>query len=235
MSKEPEMHSERVERLSECTIPLRIRHTIPLPRGIEVDTLSIGDELKLTIERTSQFRMVAYRDVENGKEHVAVMKGVGNGVDVPIRIHSSCLTAETFHASTCDCQEQLEGALVYADEAGVGGVIWLNQEGNDNGLGPKLAQIEHERLTGTFDAVTYRGRLFSDNRTYEAAASILLDLGIQSVQLITNNPDKISGLRAQGVNVTHRIPSMADTGTSIATSYLRARRTITNYMKDQGS
>lgn len=239
MSKEElELNSERVERLSECILPLRVRRSIPLPAGIEdAAQLSTGEqeELKLTIERTSPFKMVAYRDTENDKEHLAVIKGIGDGTDVPIRVHSSCLTAETFHASTCDCQEQLDGALAHADEAGLGGVIWLNQEGNDNGLGPKLAQIEHERLTGTFEPVEYRGELFADNRTYEAAASILRDLGIKSVQLITNNPDKIDGLRALGIDVTGRIPSVVNTGATIATSYLQARRTETNYLGSQES
>ncbi len=232
------LNPEKVERLSESILPLRVRRSIPLPPGIEnaVD-LQIGDqeEVRLITERTSPFRMIAYKDIINGKEHLAVIKGIGDGTDVPIRVHSSCLTAETFHASTCDCQEQLDEALVHADEAGLGGVIWLNQEGNDNGLGPKLAQIEHERLTGTFESVEYKGELFADNRTYEAAASILRDLGIKSVWLITNNPDKIDGLRALGIDVTGRIPSIVNMGATIATSYLHARRAETNYLGGQES
>lgn len=216
-----------VERLSECTLPLRIRYFSPISweNLDQASKISSTDTRTfLTTEKESVFKMIAYKGVVDGKDHVVVIKDIGEGKNVPIRIHSSCLTAETFHASICDCEDQLNLALSIADEQQMGGVIWLNQEGMSNGLAAKLAQIDYESRTGKYDPVTYHGETFIDRREYNIAAEILRDLGISSIQLITNNPSKINEIQQLGIAVVSRIPCIIDASSKQAISYLEERR-----------
>lgn len=222
-----------VERLSECNLPLRIRRIVLVgqdqlsPELLEKnsDVLAKNAKTYLTFEHESTFQMIVYRDLNNGKEHLAVIKGLKDGKDIPIRIHSACLTAETFHTPICDCEEQMRASLAIVDAADAGGVIWMNQEGMDNGLAAKIAQINSEFKTGSYDPITYHGELFVDRRDYHAAADILRDLGIKSVYLITNNPSKVEGIQQAGIIVTGRIPCIIDDLSSDASSYLDTRRT----------
>lgn len=216
-----------VERLTECALTLRIRRFSPVSPENLGQTFKISStdtRAFLTTEKESVFKMIAYKGAVDGKDHIAVIKDVGEGKNVPIRIHSSCLTAETFHASTCDCEGQLNFALSLADEQQMGGVIWLNQEGMGNGLAAKLAQIDYESRTGKYDPVTYHGETFIDRREYNIAVEILKDLGISSIQLITNNPSKINEIQQLGIKVVSRIPCIIDAANKQAISYLEERR-----------
>lgn len=216
-----------VERLTQCRLPLRIRSYMPIDAQ-QIVGLGITQtkDTRVTIMKETQgeFTMIDYKDLRNGKDHIVIVKDIGDGKNVPVRIHSSCITAETFHAATCDCEEQLNTSLGIIEDAGRGALIWLNQEGMDNGLTAKLAQLDAEDKTGSFDAITYDGHLFVDRREYQAAADILKDLGVTSVSLITNNQAKIDDLKRLGIDVVSRIPYISGFDNEIANAYLKSRR-----------
>ncbi len=153
------------------------------------------------------FEVRVYGAVD-GSEPVAVISGVVDGRErLPVRVHSSCFTSENLGSLRCDCREQLDFALDYISREG-GIVIYLHQEGRGIGLGQKIrAYALQEDGYDTLDANYLLGHP-PDSRTYEAAASILRDLGVQSVELITNNPHKIESLIELGVKVTGRIPAL---------------------------
>ena len=162
MTPESLNYKPSIERLTECTLPLRIRYFSPFSTenlDQASNVASPNSKTFLITEKESVFKMIDYRGVIDGKDHVVVIKDVRDGKNVPIRIHSSCLTAETFHTSICDCEDQLNTALSIVDERKFGGIIWLNQEGMSNGLAAKFAQIDYESRTGKYDPVTYHGCL----------------------------------------------------------------------------
>lgn len=198
-----------VELLGKCPLPLRLNTRIPITED-QIVLLGLKEfegKPSLLVEKDAMFQMYVYGDKTTGEEHVAVMKGIGNGEDVPIRIHSSCLTAESFHASNCDCQEQLEVALGIVEKEGYGGVIWLHQEGRGNGLAAKAKQLQImlEQGVNTVEAFERAGYP-RDQRDYTVAADIIKSLGIKSVRLITNNPDKIQQISDLSIKVNSRIP-----------------------------
>jgi GTP cyclohydrolase II len=216
-----------VEKLGEC--PLAIRIAIPLSlldSQVRIsDAGEIEGNLRIVAERDVTFRMYVYGDRTTGEEHVALIKGIGDGTNIPIRVHSSCITAETFHATNCDCHEQLTKALDITDREGVGGVIWLHQEGRGNGLTGKAEQlgIMFEHGVDTVEAFERAGYP-PDQRDYTIAADILKDLGITSIRLITNNPDKIRQLTEAGISVVGRIPCITAPLSEVARRDLLAKK-----------
>lgn len=216
-----------IERLGQCPLPIRI--CIPVQLSVEqIEELGLTaakETLNLSVEKDSIFQMYVFGDKTTGEEHVAVIKNVKNGRNVPIRIHSSCLTAETFHASNCDCREQLQMALSIADKENFGGVIWLHQEGRGNGLAAKTKQLKImiEEGLDTVDAFEKAGYP-KDQRDYTVAAEILKDLDIKSIRLITNNPNKIDQLKALGIEITAIIPCETKPLSEIAKKDLRAKK-----------
>lgn len=216
-----------VERLAECPLPIRLHTSIPCAQE-QIEALGLDTtegNLRVTVEREATFQMYVYGDKTTGEEHVAVIKGVGNGENVPIRIHSSCLTAETFHAANCDCHEQMETALNLAEREGFGGVIWLHQEGRGNGLTGKAKQLRImiEEDVDTIEAFRRAGYP-SDQRDYSVAVDILKNLGIRSVRLITNNPSKINQLGELGIRVAGVIPCVIPSTNELVIRDLRAKR-----------
>lgn len=177
------------------------------------------------IEKDTTFQMYVYGDKTTGEEHVAVIKVIKDGENVPIRVHSSCLTAETFHASSCDCHEQLEIALTIAEKEGYGGVIWLHQEGRGNGLVGKAKQLKImlEEGIDTVDAFAKAGYP-RDQRDYSIAADMLKDLGVKSIRLITNNPSKIQQLSEMGIEVKGRIPCEVSSANEVVRKDLQAKK-----------
>lgn len=139
------------------------------------------------------------------KEHLAIVKGDVRGVsDVPVRIHSECLTGEVLHSLKCDCREQLDHALAYIGQLEHGAVLYLRQEGRGIGLGNKLrAYALQEQGVDTVDANRILG-LPDDLRHFDIAAHMLADLGVRSIVLLTNNPLKLRALRCQNVDVVRR-------------------------------
>lgn len=158
------------------------------------------EEAKLPTKYGS-FRIVGFTD-RKGNTHVALIKGdVFGGEDVLVRIHSSCLTGESFGSQRCDCGEQLKRAMKLLEAEGRGVIVYLQQEGRGIGLSNKL-RVYHMQDEG-FDTVSANVLLGfrPDERSYEIAASILKDLGVRSVILLTSNTEKIRDIERRGIKV----------------------------------
>ncbi len=153
------------------------------------------------------FHVVGFWNDRDGKDHVAIVKGDPFGQDdVPIRIHSECLTGDALGSLRCDCRDQLMSSLRAIGEQDTGMVLYLRQEGRGIGLLNKLRAygLQDEGLD-TVDANVALG-FRDDERDYSIAAHMLGLLQVQSVRLMTNNPKKLDGLRELGIRVTGRIP-----------------------------
>ena len=153
------------------------------------------------------FDVVGYRSLVDDKHHVAMVKGDVDGAeDVLVRVHSECLTGDVFHSLRCDCGEQLESALAMIEQEGRGVLLYLAQEGRGIGLLNKLKAYKlQEEGMDTVEANEALG-LPADLRDYGIGAQILVDLGLGSIRILTNNPKKISGLGGYGLSVTAQIP-----------------------------
>jgi 3,4-dihydroxy 2-butanone 4-phosphate synthase/GTP cyclohydrolase II len=170
------------------------------------------------------FVAVGYRSLVDNKHHVALVKGDVDGVpDVLVRVHSECLTGDVFHSLRCDCGEQLESALAMIESEGSGVLLYLSQEGRGIGLLNKLKayKLQEEGLD-TVDANLRLG-LPADLRDYGIGAQILVDLGLSSIRILTNNPKKISGLAGYGLSVSDQIP-IQHAPNPHNEGYLRAKR-----------
>jgi GTP cyclohydrolase II len=160
-------------------------------------------------------RVVVFRDraaaavpgMGGPEEHIALVVGDVKSPGEPplVRVHSECWTGEVLHSQKCDCRDQLDHALRAISEAGRGVVVYLRQEGRGIGLGNKIrAYALQEQGHDTVDANRMLG-FEDDARTYDVAAAMLADLGVSRLALLTNNPRKVEGLRAHGVEVTERV------------------------------
>ena len=173
-----------------------------------------------------QFTMLAY--AENNSERMPHVAMLASGFDptrpVPVRIHSECMTGDVFGSRRCDCGEQLHSSLQWVAQKG-GVVIYLRQEGRGIGLINKLKayQLQDQGLN-TADANTHLG-FEVDARQYDCAIFILQDLGIQQVELITNNPLKVEALRRSPIEVLGRIPLVIPPQ-SDSQSYLQTKQDL---------
>ena len=171
-----------------------------------------------------EFRAIGFRSLVDDKHHVAMVKGEVDGVeDVLVRVHSECLTGDVFHSLRCDCGQQLEDALARIEEEGRGVLLYLSQEGRGIGLLNKLKayKLQEEGLD-TVDANLQLG-LPADLRDYGIGAQILVDLGLSSIRILTNNPKKIVGLEGYGLSVSGQVP-IQPTPNPHNEAYLRAKR-----------
>jgi 3,4-dihydroxy 2-butanone 4-phosphate synthase / GTP cyclohydrolase II len=181
------------------------------------------------------FTVVGFRSLVDEKHHVAMVKGAAPGEpsgspigfdgeeDVLVRVHSECLTGDVFHSLRCDCGQQLEDALARIEREGRGVLLYLAQEGRGIGLLNKLRAYKlQEQGRDTVDANIELG-LPADLRDYGIGAQILVDLGLSSIRLLTNNPKKIVGLEGYGLSVTDQIPIEHAPGDHNL-DYLRAKK-----------
>ncbi len=157
--------------------------------------------------RFGTFHIVGFWNDRDGKDHIAIVKGDPFGKsDVPVRLHSECLTGDALGSLRCDCRDQLTSALRTIGEQETGMVLYLRQEGRGIGLLNKLrAYALQDEGLDTVDANVALG-FRDDERDYSIAAHMLELLQVRSIQLMTNNPNKIAGLRDLGIDVTGRIP-----------------------------
>lgn len=160
----------------------------------------------------------------NGEHHVALVKGeIGQGENVLCRVHSECLTGDTFGSLRCDCGEQLAAALTQIEEEGRGILLYMRQEGRGIGLINKLKAYElQEQGMDTLEANLALG-FAGDEREYYIGAQILKELGVKSMRLLTNNPDKVYQLAEFGIAITERVPIQMD-ATSHDLFYLQTKQ-----------
>ncbi|MBK6487921.1 MAG: bifunctional 3,4-dihydroxy-2-butanone-4-phosphate synthase/GTP cyclohydrolase II [Gemmatimonadetes bacterium] len=171
------------------------------------------------------WRIVGYRNDVDEREHVALVFGeVGEGENVLVRMHSRCLTGDVFHSRRCDCGWQLHKAMEMIAQEGKGVIVYLDQEGRGIGLVNKLRAYElQDQGHDTVEANEKLG-FKSDLRNYGVGAQILLDLGLKSIRILTNNPTKLVGVKGYGLEIVDRVRIAAPTNEENA-SYLETKRT----------
>ncbi len=178
-------------------ISYRLKSESLVEKGVEVDMPTTY----------GHFRLIPFRQKDNGLEHIALIKGdITPGEPVLVRVHSSCATGDIFGSMRCDCGEQLHKAMEMIDREGKGAIIYLSQEGRGIGLMEKIKayKLQEEGLD-TVDANLHLGHK-ADERDYGVGAQILRLLGIEKMRLITNNPVKRTGLEGFGLQVVENIP-----------------------------
>ena len=159
------------------------------------------------------FRIIGYESALDDREHVALVKGDIEGKeDILVRMHSECLTGDVFGSVRCDCGQQLEAAMRQISEAGCGAIVYLKQEGRGIGLHNKIRAYElQDQGHDTVEANRALG-FKPDLRDYGIGAQILLDLGLNKIRLLTNNPRKIVGLEGYNLEITGREPLRVNPG-----------------------
>ena len=159
------------------------------------------------------FRIRVFHEEETGLDHVALLLGDMTGPDpVLVRVHSECLTGDAFSSLRCDCGPQLEAAMRLIQEVGWGCLVYLRQEGRGIGLHAKIQAYNlQDRGADTLEANLLLGHP-ADARDYGIASEILGSVGVENVNLMTNNPDKVDQLSEYGINVVERMPLVAGVG-----------------------
>lgn len=177
-----------------------------------------------------EFTLMAFRWDDDAvhpdlsREHLALVRGsVAGRSNVPVRIHSECLTSEVFGSLKCDCRQQLVKAQETIAAHDLGVLLYLRQEGRGIGLVNKIRAYALQDAGADTIEANLKLHLPVDARQYDVAAAILKYLRVASVRLLTNNPEKLSSLRALGIEVTSRVPSLVPANPHSA-DYLRVKK-----------
>jgi 3,4-dihydroxy 2-butanone 4-phosphate synthase / GTP cyclohydrolase II len=183
-------------------------------------------------------RILVYRETNHGvadpdREHVALIFGElpKPSEDVLVRVHSECMTSEVFGSLKCDCKPQLDHAMHTMETDGRGVLIYLRQEGRGIGLGNKVRAYALQNMGADTVQANHQLGFETDLRTYDIAAGVLHDLGVRSVRLMTNNPQKIRGLETFGIQVTERLPINVETSEHAA-SYVLTKKSKLGHLVD---
>ncbi|MGC9373613.1 MAG: bifunctional 3,4-dihydroxy-2-butanone-4-phosphate synthase/GTP cyclohydrolase II [Bacteroidales bacterium] len=211
-----------VEIMNEDGTMARLPQLLKIAKKFNLKIITIEDLIKYQLEKESlvergvrvklpteygNFDLIPYRQKSNGLEHVALIKGSWTKDEpVCVRVHSSCVTGDIFGSQKCDCGQQLHEAMRKIDKAGKGVVLYMNQEGRGIGLFNKIKAYKlQEEGMDTVEANIELG-FKDDERDYGVGASILRDLQLGKIKLLTNNPIKRKGLEAYGLKIIENIP-----------------------------
>jgi 3,4-dihydroxy 2-butanone 4-phosphate synthase / GTP cyclohydrolase II len=230
MARRPELESfAREHRLSFITVAQIVAYRLQHERLVQ----RVAQALLPT--PYGEFSVIAFENQVDQREHVALVKGDLEGQrNVLVRMHSECLTGDIFHSLRCDCGEQLHAAMRRIDQEGLGAVVYLRQEGRGIGLANKIrAYSLQDAGQDTVQANESLG-FKPDLRDYGIGAQILLDLGLSSIRLLTNNPRKIVGLEGYGLKITGREPLQVEPGT-YNRLYLDTKRSKLGHLLEGGA
>jgi GTP cyclohydrolase II len=196
--------------------------------GLRPD-VTLVSRAHLPLDGMPDTQIFAFRSSDDGQDHVALLVGAFGGEPPLVRLHSECLTGDVFGSLKCDCGPQLKEALRLIGDAGGGVLLYLRQEGRGIGLANKLrAYALQDRGLDTVDANIRLG-FADDERDYAHAAAILKRLGIGTIRLLTNNPNKVAALEAEGIQVAERVAHHMPANPHNA-DYLAVKRTKSGHL-----